>query len=129
MQQTEKYKLNLIESSDPFLPDALNTNTQKIEAAMLAHEAAVQAETVILEGKMLKFAYGAAERGSGEENITVHLPFKPKAVLVDGPVGDMGEGVYLGVEGSTLTSAYSVKLLENSFKTSIAGPIYYAAFG
>ena len=39
MQQTEKYKLNLIESSDPFLPDGLNQNTQKIETAMAAHEA------------------------------------------------------------------------------------------
>ena len=39
MQQTEKYKLNLIESSDPFLPEGLNQNTQKIENAMAAHEA------------------------------------------------------------------------------------------
>ena len=37
MQHTEKYKLNLIEPSDPFLPDSLNQNTQKIEDAMAAH--------------------------------------------------------------------------------------------
>lgn len=43
MQQTEKYKLNLIESSDPFLPDGLNQNTQKMEDVMLAYEAKVDA--------------------------------------------------------------------------------------
>ena len=31
MQQTETYKLNLIETSDPFSPQALNENTQKLE--------------------------------------------------------------------------------------------------
>lgn len=31
MQQTQKYKLNLIEGSDPFLPDGLNQNPKKIE--------------------------------------------------------------------------------------------------
>ena len=35
MQQTERYKLNLIESSDPFLPDALNANTQRIEDVLI----------------------------------------------------------------------------------------------
>ena len=34
MQQTQKYKLNLIESSDPFLPDGLNQNTQKVEQVL-----------------------------------------------------------------------------------------------
>lgn len=48
MQQTVKHKLNLIESSDPFLPDALNANTRKGEAAMLAHEAAVQGEATAM---------------------------------------------------------------------------------
>ena len=37
MQQTEKYKLNLIESSDPFLPDGLNQNTLKLEEVVSQH--------------------------------------------------------------------------------------------
>ena len=31
MQQTTSRKLSIIESSDPFLPEALNDNTRKIE--------------------------------------------------------------------------------------------------
>ena len=42
MQQTETYKLNLIESSDPFLPDALNENTRKIEEVVDGLEQRVQ---------------------------------------------------------------------------------------
>ena len=34
MQQTEKYKFNLIERDDAFSPDALNENTRKLEAAL-----------------------------------------------------------------------------------------------
>ena len=34
MQHTDKYKLNLIENSDAFSPDALNENMQKLEAAL-----------------------------------------------------------------------------------------------
>ena len=34
MQQTETYKLNLIETSDTFSPDPLNENAQKLEAAL-----------------------------------------------------------------------------------------------
>lgn len=52
MQQTEKYKLNLIESSDTFLPEGLNQNTRKIEAAMTAHEAAVGATTADLDARV-----------------------------------------------------------------------------
>ena len=34
MQQTNTYKLNLIEKNDPFSPDPLNENAQKVEAAL-----------------------------------------------------------------------------------------------
>jgi len=52
MQQTEKYKLNLIESSDPFLPDALNRNTQKVEDAMSAHESKLDGQTADLDRRV-----------------------------------------------------------------------------
>ena len=41
MQQTEKYKFNLIETSDAFSPEALNQNAQKLEDALITHEASV----------------------------------------------------------------------------------------
>ena len=43
MQQTNKYHFNLIDTSDPFGPEALNGNAQKLETALNQHEAAVDA--------------------------------------------------------------------------------------
>lgn len=81
MQQTEKYKLNLIESSDPFLPDALNQNTQKLENALSAaieeHRAETDARLTVLEGH--KIYFGFFKGGSGTHHIP--LPFAPKAVI------------------------------------------------
>ena len=51
MQQTEKYKLNLIEPSDPFLPEGLNQNAQKIENAMAAHEELVDDQITALAAR------------------------------------------------------------------------------
>lgn len=36
MQQTEKYQFNLIEGSDPFSPEPLNQNMEKVEGALTA---------------------------------------------------------------------------------------------
>ena len=55
MQQTEKYKLNLIERDDAFSPDALNQNTQKLENALAAHEAAVEEATDGLDARLQVF--------------------------------------------------------------------------
>ena len=38
MQQTEKYKFNLIETSDAFGPEKLNDNAQKLEDALSAQD-------------------------------------------------------------------------------------------
>ena len=48
MQQTSKYKLNLIDPSDDFSPDPLNANANTLETQLLAREAAEQA----LDGKV-----------------------------------------------------------------------------
>ena len=57
MQQTTKYQFNLIDTSDAFSPNPLNENAQKLEAALIGHEAAVEARLVKCE----------------EENAFVHL--------------------------------------------------------
>ena len=41
MQQTNKYKFNLIETTDAFSPNPLNDNAKKLEDALITHEAAV----------------------------------------------------------------------------------------
>ena len=44
MQQTETCKLNLIETSDPFSPDALNENARTLDAQLARVDAAAAAE-------------------------------------------------------------------------------------
>ena len=58
MQQTQKYKLNLIESSDPFMPEGLNQNTQKVEQVLAAQEAANDQKVAAVAGQVA--ALGAA---------------------------------------------------------------------
>ena len=42
MQQTEKYQLNLIETTDPISPEPINENTRALETQLLAQEALLQ---------------------------------------------------------------------------------------
>lgn len=85
MQQTEKYKLNLIEKNDPFSPDPLNENAQKLEAALetaRAGTAALEQRVSVLE--LHKYVAGY-HGGSG----FVDLGFTPVAVFA---IGDKGNG-------------------------------------
>ena len=61
MQQTETYKLNLIESSDPFLPDALNENTQKLEEVVSEKLGEMDQRVTVLECH--HFACGSYKAG------------------------------------------------------------------
>ncbi len=78
MQQTEKYKLNLIERNDPFSPDALNQNTQKVEDAMAAHEAGIEQRLTVLEAHKI---YAGTYAGSQASSTFVPLPFTPRIVI------------------------------------------------
>ena len=81
MQHTEKYKLNLIEPSDPFLPDSLNENTRKLETVVSETLEGMDARVTVLEAH--KFACGTylGTRKEGSEIQFVPLPFTPRAVL------------------------------------------------
>ena len=81
MQHTEKYKLNLIEPSDPFLPDGLNENTRKLEKVVSETLEGMDARVTVLEAH--KFACGTylGTRKEGSEIQFVPLPFTPRAVL------------------------------------------------
>lgn len=51
MQQTDKYKLNLIEKTDTFSPDALNENMEKVEGSITAEAAALDQRLQVCEAR------------------------------------------------------------------------------
>ena len=122
MQQTEKYKLNLIESSDPFLPDALNANTQRLEEVVSGHLEGMDQRVTVLEAK--QFAYGSFRCLSGTMDIP--LPFAPIAVLlVENEIA-----AFMNVKGAGNNQA--VRLGENGFQAvslDHGADFTYIAFG
>ena len=79
MQHTDKYKFNLIETSDTFSPEALNVNAQAVEAEL----ARVEAETLSMVGTggyNARIAWGAYT-GTGSAQ-TLEFDFKPVAVFL-----------------------------------------------
>ena len=50
MRQTEKYKFKLIETSDPFSPDAINDHAQALEDELLRYETGVDQRIAAHEG-------------------------------------------------------------------------------
>ena len=99
MQQTTKYKLNLIEKSDTFSPDPLNQNTQKVENALsaaTAHtdagdraeasarasaDAALAQRVTALEAHHI-YVGTYTGNGSTTDGQTINLGFTPAAVLL-----------------------------------------------
>lgn len=79
MQQTTKYKLDLIEKTDAFSPDALNQNMEKVEAAIQAETAALEQRVVALEAHK---CYLGSYVGDGTASRDIDLGFQPKAVLL-----------------------------------------------
>lgn len=124
MQQTQKYKLNLIEPSDPFLPDALNANTQKVEDVlkekMEGSLDAMDQRVTVLEGK--KFACGFWTGGAG----IVNLGFRPRAVVTQATTAS---GPVIYVENTTYSgNGDTVALTDNGFQTRSGGYFYFLAF-
>ena len=128
MQQTEKYKLNLIERNDVFSPDALNQNMEKVETAIAgaqaetaaeaaAGDAALAARVAALEGKNIVIG---SYRGNGGTQ-AFSLPFTPSAVFIlhrnaSGESRAIVRGhdlyLYLGSNGTQLIG----KIVENGFQ-------------
>ena len=117
MQQTETYKLNLIETSDTFSPAPLNENAQKLEAAIAAGdaaEAAARAAAVaaldqrvsVLELHKCVVGYHV---GSG----TVDLGFTPAAIIAS---GYSGHGLVL--QGFPLSAG--LQIVEGGFEHNSA---------
>lgn len=123
MQQTEKYKLNLIESSDPFLPDGLNQNTQKVEDAMIAHEEKVKgsldtfgARVTALEAH--RFFIGTYT-GNGRVDGFVELGFTPMAIFM---IGGAAFDCFFAFNNGNNTSGLAI--VENGIRAGQCGPSY-----
>lgn len=94
MQQTDKYKLNLIENSDTFSPDPLNDNMEKVEAAFQAASDARAAESAARKDadtalskrvtalELRKLICGSYTGNGKLEDRMIQLPFTPIAVLI-----------------------------------------------
>ena len=130
MQQTEKYKLNLIERDDVFSPDALNENMEKVEAAIAAGDAELDSRVTMLEAK--KIVVGTyVVQGS----ITVELGFTPIAVVIANTNYSLPFGSILPVTDSMVYyhGGGAVNIVPNGFTakspTNDTGKYNYIAFG
>ena len=113
MQQTEKRGFNIIETSDPFLPDALNDNTRKLEAALDAltayadaGDAAVVSRVVELE--KFHFACGVY-KGNGVERL-MNVGFRPLMVVLQLESRE----AHIIIEGNYFTDS-TLEFVENGF--------------
>ena len=99
MQQTTKYKFNLIETSDPFGPEALNKNTQAVEDKLSAVEAAHAADKAALQTAIqaaqttansaykpgqLPWVVGSYTGTGQNQSQTVNLGFRPSMLVITG---------------------------------------------
>ena len=100
MQQTQKYKLNLIESSDPFLPEGLNQNTRKVEEVLSENLETMRTDlnAVIAGlgtgGKNARVAWGSYVGNGGygvNSPCSLHFDFTPVLVRVDSYVFSVGQ--------------------------------------
>ena len=112
MQQTTKYKLNLIEPSDPFLPDALNANTRQLEQVVSGHLNDMDQRVTVLES--LKIAYGAYQ-GDNTYPRFIPLPFTPKMVIVTMALSTIhGAAAFTPQEG--IEDNHALRVAEGGFQ-------------
>lgn len=87
MQQTETYKLNLIEGSDDFSPQPLNENMEAIEGVLAALEAG--------QPRIVIGSYpGTGDYGS-DNPTSLTFDFKPAAVFIANPCNSGSVTVFI----------------------------------
>ena len=131
MQQTETYKLNLIETSDPFSPQALNENTQKIEEVVSEKLGEMDQRVTVLEAH--KFACGSFQTPSDNGPLVVELGFTPKAVFISRQRSDHPDCLILITQSET-KNMY-LRIVEGGFRhicnngyTAYGGTYHFIAF-
>ena len=105
MQHTDKYNFNLIETSDPFSPDALNENAEALEAQLAALDAAKAEQTDLsalsarvgaLETGRLRYKFGeyTGDGTAGRDVYTrLEFDFKPVLLIIFHPHGEGYGGI------------------------------------
>lgn len=90
MQQTETYKLNLIDMDDIFSPQPINENMGKLETALSAlggADAALGERVTVLEAHKLAIGTYTGSATNSNQSQTVHLGFKPRFVFAEAKNG------------------------------------------
>jgi len=116
MQQTEKYKLDLIETGDPFSPDALNANAQKLEGEL----ARVDGERDALDGRVVKLEncrvlLGTYDGSGADEGQIIDLGERPVAVLSSLMYGRTYVALLMGENEASYNSYKAMRLTDNGF--------------
>ncbi len=93
MQQTQNYKLNLIETNDPLSPAPLNENADKIEAALLTKTAEARTDgleqrILTLESKPIIVGSYVGDKGTLATQF-IPVGFTPSLVLVQSDTGGL----------------------------------------
>ncbi len=86
MQQTNTYKLNLVETTDNFSPSPLNENMEKLEEALEVYKSALSDQVKFNVGVYT----GTGTLGTAGKTV-IKFPFEPKFVLV------WGSSPYIGL--------------------------------
>ena len=81
MQRTKKWNLNLIERTDAFTPDALNENTEQLEAVLSENLERMDAAII---GKGTCSVTTGSFPGNGTSGREIKLGFTPKFLIVKG---------------------------------------------
>ena len=145
MRQTETYNLKLIETSDPFGPEALNANAETLEAQLARVDAAAAAETVRMDGEISRVdAAVAAEQSAREAAVAAEEAARKSAVSAEEtarksaitaeqsartalaatvPKFTCGEYVGTGVAGAKINLPFTPKLL--FVGNEMGYPLYY----
>lgn len=133
MQQTETYKLNLIETSDPFSPQALNENTQKLEEVVSEKLGEMDQRVTVLEATKL---VAGVFKSTNIPNDIIELGFTPEAVFLSDAHG-ANQVCFITKAGSYVGNG-NVVVVENGFQLVNGGgstavnngrPICFFAFG
>lgn len=139
MQQTDKYKLNLIETSDTFSPEALNENAQKLEAALEAVRAEAATGDAALDQRLQVFEAKRFAFGTYLPSVTtfnVSLGFRPRVVFILAAGVTRGGALFDGVShsnGHITDDGFSITGhgggSNNGTALNAAGTFAYVAFG
>lgn len=108
MQQTEKYKFNLIEKDDTFSPDPLNQNMETVEAQLNAVRAEAKAGDAALDQRLAtlearKLVLGMYTGYGPSHPINAYVGFRPTLLTIHYNTGCLLLTQFKTVSGITLT--------------------------